>query len=458
VHFRDGNSNRLSGVQDALKHNSIELEDFLLTKIMIHKKRWYFPQRSHLIHLQQKSTSALEGVFHTIKCKSSKTVTPSMSLLTSVRTQDQQVQNSMNEFQRRSQMDVDSIPLWTNSASAKELTTMAESLKQTLLDESSKYLLRLAHGCTKVELLRRDQQGVFCHECLGHEADFCGNCFKQSPIPVWRRIRTVIINPLEGDFYSLECDCLHNDGYPCRHIACITPILTNHFVPRYHRRFIAFYGRKEKQFENLNKFYKQKLNDRRFIIDQSARNHLIQMVRSEMKVSDERFWQIPRRTCIQRSKKGLIPHQIADLNEVVTPGRNMDDFSQGAALLQEFGFPEESPYSNDSPFVPQSTGHFYQDSVALIGTLCHHGARNKNLMAKLNRIMRSAFSEAFTAIQEEQDDDDNLNEDDNLNSGIIDLFPASDMRKKDKRIKAAGEFDRTSLKKHTVQDLDMCMN
>jgi hypothetical protein len=106
-------------------------------------------------------------------------------------------------------------------------------------------------------------------------------------------------------------------------------------------------------------------------------------------------------TCIQRSKKGLIPHQIANLNEVVTPGRNIDDFSQGADFSQEFGIPEESPYSNDSPFsLPQSTGDFYQDNVALIGILSHHAAQDKELMAKLNQIMRRAYAKAFTAIQE----------------------------------------------------------
>jgi hypothetical protein len=62
-------------------------------------------------------------------------------------------------------------------------------------------------------------------------------------------------------------------------------------------------------------------------------------------------------------------------------------------------------------------------------------------MAKLNQIMRSAYTETFTAIQEHSKRDDG-----NLNRGIIDLFPTIDMRKKDKRIKAAGS-SRKSVKK-----------
>ena len=53
-----------------------------------------------------------------------------MTQLNSVRTQDLQVQNQMNEFRRQWQTEVDSIPLWARTSSAIELTTMGERLQE----------------------------------------------------------------------------------------------------------------------------------------------------------------------------------------------------------------------------------------------------------------------------------------------------------------------------------------
>ena len=85
---------QVANSHEALKHNAEEPTKILM-KIMNHKECWFFPNRRHLLHLQQQSTSALEGVFSTTKCLSGKKVTPNTSLLTSVRTQDLQVQTRM---------------------------------------------------------------------------------------------------------------------------------------------------------------------------------------------------------------------------------------------------------------------------------------------------------------------------------------------------------------------------
>jgi hypothetical protein len=47
-------SSKLTSLKNIMCHNTIEMEDFLMKSIMTHKGRWFFPLRSHLIHLQQK--------------------------------------------------------------------------------------------------------------------------------------------------------------------------------------------------------------------------------------------------------------------------------------------------------------------------------------------------------------------------------------------------------------------
>ena len=258
--FREQNicQKHFGSAQKALEHNSRQLEEMLLT-IMNHKQKWFFPSRKHLLHLQQKSTSALEGVFSTTKSLSGKSVTPNMTLLTSVKTQDLQAQNRMNELRRQWQLDIEATPLWANTTSAKELTTMAESLKQAISMEKNNYDMRVGPKGRSIELLRKKQKGIFCHECNNCYAEFCGTCFMQSPIPKWRRVRTISFDHVSSDLYAVHCTCLHNDGYPCRHFASLTEILAGHFIPRYHKKYISFFG--EPGYEELTEHYRARLID-----------------------------------------------------------------------------------------------------------------------------------------------------------------------------------------------------
>ena len=67
-----------------ISRNSKEMEIFFKTKIEIHKCRWFFPGRKHLMTLGQKTTSPLENLNAIMKVRSSKKVLPNMTLLQSV--------------------------------------------------------------------------------------------------------------------------------------------------------------------------------------------------------------------------------------------------------------------------------------------------------------------------------------------------------------------------------------
>lgn len=78
-----------------VKYNAKILQDHFELRIKHHKSRWLLAGRGSRLTLDQKTTSTLEGVNHTIKCKSTKVVTPNMTLLTSFQTQCDQVKSRL---------------------------------------------------------------------------------------------------------------------------------------------------------------------------------------------------------------------------------------------------------------------------------------------------------------------------------------------------------------------------
>jgi len=85
----------------SMKHNAAELEDWLIHKLVLlyHKEHWLFPLRV-AEGLMTLVSSSVEGVNHTMKHKSSKTVTPNMTMCTSFETQETQVHTRMLKWKR----------------------------------------------------------------------------------------------------------------------------------------------------------------------------------------------------------------------------------------------------------------------------------------------------------------------------------------------------------------------
>ena len=304
----------------ALSHNSIELETILL-RIMTHRDRWFFPDRRGKLHLQQKATSALEGFNATIKSRSSNKVTPNMSLLRSLEVQNEQATVRMTGIMIKAQRDSGSTPKWSTTESGKELTTLGESLKQSTQEQRPNYSTSLLYKTDSVMVVfvkRKSQLGIYCEECQNEEVQYCATCYHHSPIPRFIRKRRLTFSLSHDGWWHVTCTCLHNDGYPCRHIATVIELHHMHFMPRYFRKYLGYDGMKNKKA--LHEFFECKRDDRRFLVHAVTIKEIHSRLLS-LPTEETIGLEGPDSVCIQRTKKGLIPHQIVQ----VTNGDLVDE-------------------------------------------------------------------------------------------------------------------------------------
>jgi hypothetical protein len=433
-----GHNGRSNNIVDALRHNSEQLEIMLL-KITNYKSKWFIPLRKHKLHLQQKTTSPLENVFSIAKTKASKKVTPSMSLRTSVETQDIQVQNRMNELERRIQIDSASTPLWTNSTSKSELTNFAEGLKHVVMSQRDRYHSRVGIVDNQIQVIRKSSENIFCHDCHNCKA-FCVSCYRISPIPRWRRIRTITIQRTNQSFFSIECDCLHNDGYPCRHIASLTDLLAGHFIPRYHKGYISRFGQKD--HKEATEFYQRKLLDRRFFIDEEEQKRIFQSVAANQS-SDSEIWPEELTSCYQVNRNGMLSHELRKYQYIDGNIESGITENQDGGMSQELALPATTPIAEhpNTQGLPLVTGDFYHDHHSLLQDLANKAERNGIYKEKLNE-MYSQFYEAAYALHrtlESRQQQECVGE-------YVNLFTPFDKRKRDQRKKAAGEPPRNKKK------------
>ena len=109
------------------RRNAQLLETFLLTKIMPHKERWFFPGRSQRCTFNEKSTSPLECLNKVLKSGPGISVAPNMSLLQSMRMQDTQADGRMRENMLRACELARGRSLFSRSPTANEVTPLCES-------------------------------------------------------------------------------------------------------------------------------------------------------------------------------------------------------------------------------------------------------------------------------------------------------------------------------------------
>jgi hypothetical protein len=453
--FKVPDLNEAGNLERILHMNAEHLETILLN-LLNHKPRWLILERKDLMHLQQKTTSPLEGVNQTVKYKSSKVVTPNMNLQTSLITQDQQVDTRMDSFFKDAQRDTEKYPKWTHSPSARDLTTHGQSLKQSITSQWGKYHMgnpvgSYDSGYFAVNLKRKNQFGLHCEECSNTYVDTCATCHNQSPIPRFARIRTVTFKRTTHlhDFWTVTCSCLHNcDGHPCRHIACLVHLDTLHFAPRHHRTYIAYYGLKG--HEGVTQHYDKIRDDRAIYVTGNQVRHLPHMVLSS-RSSRSPNWDEPHSICMQRTKNGLIPHGIV-------PGT--DDLSQQTCsqgmLSQEVEAPDDDSSSdadessvNDRSSRPKCTGHLYNDMNALIQVLSGHASGNPEAENSVWTGFLAFYQQQMTTINSRNASRSNLLA--QQNSEYVDLYTASDRKRKCVRYKASGEPERpTKTRKHNT--------
>jgi hypothetical protein len=154
---------------------------------------------------------------------------------------------------------------------------------------------------------------------------------------------------------------------------------------------------------------------------------------------DTGHWQVEDSQMMQRTKTGMIPHQLTQEDKASTP---QPQFSQGG-MSQEFGIPDESPWQQqDSPLRddariprrPALTGAFYQDNVAFLAYISGVGERHKWLHAEFKLHARTFYQACMNSIASYF----RVNEG-GSDSEYVDLYARTDNRKKDVRKRSAAE-------------------
>ena len=175
-----------------------------------------------------------------MKKRFSKRVAPNMTMVESLNTQDLQTDGKMRELKRDMVRMAKSNNLWSRTATAKDLTTFAESMVQRLSEQMDKHFHKLSPCGSIVFIKRIKQNEIHCHECQNEMQDICSLCCQKSPVPRFSRIRTVSFIPLEppneihSGRWTVKCDCLDGMGHPCRHIASVFAmrhLKSKHFIP-----------------------------------------------------------------------------------------------------------------------------------------------------------------------------------------------------------------------------------
>ena len=153
-----------------------------------------------------------------------------------------------------------------------------------------------------------------------------------------------------------------------------------------------------------------------------------------------KYWDIPSTLCIQRTSKGLIPHQVINKEKEETPTKCQATFSQGG-LSQEIGLGHPSPFPTGQQMYV--SGNFYHDTMAMAQILSGYASRDHRVRDEMTAIIRNAFKDAMQVAH------CYFPMNPQTQSEYMDLFPESDNRKKDIRIRAAGEPKRQTKKSKT---------
>ena len=171
-----------------ISHNAVVINDWFIKKILHHKQRWLFVYRKHLMSLGQKTTSALEGINHSIKVKSSKKVTPNMTLLQSFKTMEIQQDIRMQRWKKDTMSKFEALPTWTDRTTAKYLSPVCDSQILQSCIQKEKYLckvIKFEENYGEIHVIRSKSQDIFCSDCTSTE--ICPKCNSLSPITRFRR-------------------------------------------------------------------------------------------------------------------------------------------------------------------------------------------------------------------------------------------------------------------------------
>ncbi|CAB9504098.1 hypothetical protein SEMRO_185_G080460.1 [Seminavis robusta] len=253
---------------------------------------------------------------------------------------------------------------------------MGESIGKQLCEQSQSYAYKWDFTTHCVIMKRRNQKGLYCMDCNNETAEYCSTCDERSPIPKWVRLREITFTTVDDNWYMVNCSCLHNDGHPCRYLACLIQLQIGHFIPRYHRKYAAFFGTDRR----ITEFYEAANRDHRILISTEEFQHIKKQVRevdnSDLPVD---FWNQEKSVCYQSDKTGLHVVQVQDDTDEIP----LSSLFEESGLSQDFGCPE--PDEHTTPAIvrgrhvhPPQTGHFFNDNVARLQIFADLASKDAN--------------------------------------------------------------------------------
>jgi MULE transposase domain len=419
-----------------LKHNAVVLEEFLSQTIEHHKSRWFFPGRAHLMTFNMKATSMLESVHHTMKVKSSKVVTPCMTMLESLQTQDDQAKCRMDKFVKKAARDAQSLPLWARgSPTASVVNKLCESQIQQNLDAASVYACRLTVEGTVEVVHVPDSEDAFCQECTTQTV--CPLCCDQSPVCLFKRKRTIRFLPIDdGANYAVSCSCHYQPtmGIPCRHFARVLQVQPHHVHVRYWREYAALFNRNG--FRKRTGELKALARDYRLKITAEEYKQLLENVKSEQ--WDDSFFDVPNSVCYQKTVNGLIPYAVDTTAHSAAYFLShsifdMGGFSQESGICDE---QEEEVEEVDSlpNLPPVRSNNVYNDLCAQFAACMSLTENDSNVRRELVLDLYGVMSKFIGKLRVVTP-----NKSDSLKGQYVSMYQGSDKRKKSKRLVSATE-------------------
>ena len=136
----------------------------------------------------------------------------------------------------------------------------------------------------------------------------------------------------------------------------------------------------------------------------------------------------------------MIPHQLINLEEVITPNKCQPTFSQGGLRI---GVMDETP--NHHNLGMPISGSFYHDGMAIIQQLSSFASSNMTCDC-LTSVIMTAYKDAMGVVQEI------FPMNNQESSSYLDLLPTSDTRFKDKRIRSASEPRREKKEENSMDN------
>ena len=390
----------------AVRHNVGILSDFLTKKILPHKERWLACLRQDHLTLHQRTTSALEGVNQTIKVKASHSVQPTMCMAESLEVQDGQWDAKMDKCHLRVWKEHQSFRSYVaGSKTVDDVWGRCESEIHRNMKQRKNYHVRPLDRY-RIELVQRHDDvdsPVFCLECS--ENTTCGPCSEISPIPRFRRIRTLTIHPLDpfGDNYEVTCTCPYYTtlGIPCRHFVVFCQVLPRHCIIRHLIECHALYKTPMGSPE-LDAYYKKKQGDLRLKITREEYDHIMSVAHQMNDESETYLFEAPSSLMFQRNAEGmLVCSRVATPNgisrdetlmnrDIYAPEDETPESFAGVEMRQESSFPQgavtPSPTRTTQSYMSPLLNGAHNTTQKIISLFHCVEELYKDMPAQLNRI------------------------------------------------------------------------